>query len=82
MAHWVKNLSTAAQVCVEAWVPSQVQCSGLKDPALPRLWHRWQLKAQIQSQEQELPYAAGIVIKNKQPPPKKTLSMARWFIFF
>ena len=38
MMQWVKNLTAAAQVTVEAWVQSPAWSSGLKDPALPHLW--------------------------------------------
>ena len=39
VAKWVKNLSAVVQVPVQfpAW------CLGLRDPALPQLWHRSQL---------------------------------------
>ena len=40
MAHWVKNLTTGAQVAAEAWVQSLAWLSRLKDPVLPQLWHR------------------------------------------
>ena len=43
MAQWVRNLTAEAQVTVELWVQSLAWCSGLKDPALPRLWYRSQL---------------------------------------
>ena len=35
---WVKNLTAAAQVPVEAQVRSLARHSGLKDLALPELW--------------------------------------------
>ena len=41
---WVKNLTEVAQVAVEAQIQSLVQYSGLKDPALPQLWHGLQLQ--------------------------------------
>ena len=37
VAQWIKNLTAAAQVAVEAQVTSLAQCSGLKDLALPQL---------------------------------------------
>ena len=37
MAQWVKNLTAAARVPVEAQVRSLAWCSGLKDVALPQL---------------------------------------------
>ena len=51
MAQWVKNPTTAAQVSTEVQVPSLAWYHGLKDPALPQLWHRSQIQsvAQIQS---------------------------------
>ena len=44
MAQWVKNLTAVAWVTVEVQVQSPAHCSGLKDLALPQLWHRWQLQ--------------------------------------
>ena len=44
MAQWVKNLTSAAQVDVEAQVRSPAQHGELKDLALPQLWHRLQLR--------------------------------------
>ena len=35
VAQWIKNLTAAAQVAVEAQVQSPAQHSGLKDPAWP-----------------------------------------------
>ena len=43
MVQWVKNLTAAAWVAEEAHVQSPAQRSGLRDPALPPLWHRLQL---------------------------------------
>ena len=40
MAQWVKNLIVASQVAAEVWVRNLAQCSGLKDPGLPKLWLR------------------------------------------
>ena len=37
VAQWIKNLTVASGVTVEAWVQSPAQCSGLKDPVLPQL---------------------------------------------
>ena len=37
---WVKNLTAVALVTAKAQVVSLAQCSGLKDLALPQLWHR------------------------------------------
>lgn len=31
VAQWIKNLTAAAEVAVEAWVPSLARCKGLKD---------------------------------------------------
>ena len=43
MAQWAKNLMRVAQVAAKVWVPSPAQHSGLKDPALLKLWRRLQL---------------------------------------
>ena len=43
MAHWVKNLTAASRVAMEAKVWSLVPCSGLKKPVMLQLWHRSQL---------------------------------------
>ena len=43
MAQWVKNPTAEAQVIAEVWVQSPTWSSGLKDLALPQLWHRLQL---------------------------------------
>ena len=42
MVQWIKNLTAVAQVAVEVQVPSPALLSGLKDMALPQLWHRSQ----------------------------------------
>ena len=39
-----KNLTAAARVTAEVWVQSLARHSGLKDLALPQLWHRSQLR--------------------------------------
>ena len=52
MVQWVNNLTAAAQVALEAQIPSLAQHSGLKDPVLPQLWL-------IQCLAWELPYAVG-----------------------
>ena len=57
MAQWVKNPTAAAWVATEAWVWSLAQYSGLKDLA------QVAAETHIQSRAQELPYAAGAVIK-------------------
>ena len=44
VAQWAKNLTAAARVAAQLWVPSLDQCSGLKDPALLQLWCRLQLQ--------------------------------------
>ena len=44
MAQWIKNLTAAAQVAMEAQVRSPAQGSGLKDLALPQLQHRWHMQ--------------------------------------
>ena len=44
MAQWIKNLTAAAWVNVEAWVQSLTQFSELKDLALLQLWHMSQLQ--------------------------------------
>ena len=44
MVQWVKDLTAAAQVTTEAWVPPPAWPIGLKDLALPQLLlHRLQL---------------------------------------
>ena len=43
MVQLVRNLTAVAQVAAEAPVQSLAQHSGLKDPALPQLWHRSQM---------------------------------------
>ena len=44
VAEWVKNLTPVAQVTAEVWVWSLAWHSRLKDPALPQLQHRSQLR--------------------------------------
>ena len=63
VACWVKNLPAVAPVTVEAQVSSLARLSGLKDPALPRLWCRSQLWLGFNPWAQELPYAVGAAIK-------------------
>ena len=41
MAQWVKSPTAMAWVAAEVWVQSLAQHSGLKDPVLPQLWHRF-----------------------------------------
>ena len=43
VVQWVKSLTTAAWVTVEAWVSSLALCRGLKDLALLQMWCRLQL---------------------------------------
>lgn len=43
VAQLVMNPTAAAQVSMEAWIPSSAQCSRLKDLALLQLWHSLQL---------------------------------------
>ena len=63
---WVKNMTAAAWVAVEAPFQSQAQHSGLNDPALPQQQHRLAAAAQNQSQAWEFPYAMGVAIKEKK----------------
>ena len=63
MVQWVKNPTAMTQVTVEAQVQSQAQCSGLKDLALPQLWCRSGVAAQIQSLAWGLPNVTGVAIK-------------------
>ena len=44
VAQLVMNPTAAAQVSMEAWIPSSAQCSRLKDLALLQLQHKLQLK--------------------------------------
>ena len=44
MAQWVKNPTEALQVSPEERVQSSVQHNELKDPAMPQLQHRLQLR--------------------------------------
>ena len=47
VTQWVKSQTAVAWVAVEVWVQSPPQCSGLKDLALPQLWHRLQLQVRF-----------------------------------
>ena len=38
MVQWIKNLTAAAWVAVEAGIQPPAPCSGLEDPLLPQLW--------------------------------------------
>ena len=66
MVQWVKNLTAAAWVTEEVQILSLVWCSGLKDPAFPHLWCRWQLQLRFGPLVQELPYAMRAAIKKKK----------------
>ena len=62
MVQWVKNLTAAAQVTVEAQVRSLAWCSGLANPVLLQL-QRMQVSAaipQIRSLACKLSHAANV----------------------
>ena len=44
MVQWIKNPTVVAQITVDVRDPSPAQSRGLKDPALPQLWHRLPLQ--------------------------------------
>ena len=44
LVQWVKNLTAVAWVAGELPVRSPAHCNGLKDPGLPQLGHRSQLR--------------------------------------
>ena len=63
MAQWVKNpIAVALSFAAEGWAQSPAQCSQLKDPALPQLWHRSAAVAWIQSLAQKFPYTMSRAI--------------------
>ena len=54
LAQWVRTPTAVAWVATEVRFPSLPWCSGLKEPALPQLWHRLAAVAWIQSLTHEL----------------------------
>ena len=48
MVQWIKNLTVAALVAMDAWIQPPAQHNELKDPLPPQLWHRSAMVAQIQ----------------------------------
>ena len=65
MTPWVKNLTEAAWVTVEAWVRFLVWCSGLKDLVLLQLWGRLKLRLGF-SPCPGNSMALGVAIKKKK----------------
>ena len=55
VVQWVKNMTVMSQVTLEAQVQSQAGQRGLKNLALPHLWHKSAAVDQIQSLAGELP---------------------------
>ena len=66
VVQWLKNPISAAQVAVEAQVPSPAWPSGLKDLALLHLRCRLAAAALIRPLARERPYATGVAIKRKK----------------
>ena len=66
MAQWVKYLTAAAQSLRRCKLNSWPQCSSLKDPALPQLRHRLQVRLRFTLSPEEFPYAMGVAIKKKK----------------
>ena len=71
MAQWFKNLTAAAQVPGEAWVPSLAWHSGLKGSGMAEAMAQIITLAWIHSQAQELPYAMDVATKKKKKKRKK-----------
>ena len=57
MVQWVKNMTAVAWAAAEVCVQPQAKCRGLKNSALPQLWHRFTAADKIQSLAQECPNA-------------------------
>lgn len=60
MAQWVSNLTAEVPAAVEAPVQSPAWCRGLKEPALPQLWHKSQLQLGFHPWPRELSHAADV----------------------
>ena len=71
VTQWVKNPTAAAWVAVELRFQSLAQYSGLKDPALPQLRCRSQLRLGMDPWP-GIPYATGAAI-NKNKKYKKVI---------
>ena len=62
MVQWVENPPAVAQATAEVQVPSLVQW--VKDPALPQLWRRSQLRLRFCPSQGD--YAMRVAQTNKQ----------------
>ena len=66
---WIRNPTAAAWVTVEAWILSPAQLSGLKDPALPQLRCRLQLKLRFNPRPRNFYILTHAAINEKQNKP-------------
>ena len=66
MVQWVKIPTAVAWVTAKVCVLSPAQCTGLKDPALPQLWCRSQLRLRFSPWPGGLPFAVGVAIELKK----------------
>ena len=70
MAQWVKNLTAAARVSVEVWVPSPNPAQWAEGPGFATAVGQVAAVAPVQSLAQELPCSAGASVKRKNENKK------------
>ena len=71
MAPWVKILTTVVQAIASVQVRSLAWHSGLKDPALPQLWHKSQLQLRFNPWPGNFHLLQVWLLKKKKKKTKK-----------